>query len=55
MSSAHDLDVRFFPLAIRDTQRYELDEQVQSAVEHMTNLEHLVWTVSDHSVPRLSC
>lgn len=37
-------DVRFFPLSTRDTERYELDEQIQHSMEGMSNLQHLVWT-----------
>jgi len=40
------LDVRFYPLATIDTERYELDDRVHSALRHMVNLEQLVWTVS---------
>lgn len=39
------IDVRFYPLATIDTERYELDDRVHSALRHMVNLEHLVWTV----------
>ncbi|ORX40973.1 hypothetical protein BD324DRAFT_612737 [Kockovaella imperatae] len=38
------LDVRFFPLATRDTERYDLDEKVQKAVAAMVELESLIWT-----------
>ncbi|KAK8850569.1 hypothetical protein IAR55_004487 [Kwoniella newhampshirensis] len=40
----HKLDVRFFPLAARGSERSELDDQVQQAISHMCNLQSLVWT-----------
>ena len=40
------LDVRFFPLAARGGERYDLDGEVREAIKHMINLESLVWTVS---------
>ncbi|ORY31235.1 hypothetical protein BCR39DRAFT_527024 [Naematelia encephala] len=38
------LDVRFYPLAARDTERYALDDQVVQSLSCMEKLEHLVWT-----------
>jgi hypothetical protein len=43
-------DVRFFPLATRGRERYELDDQVEKALTSMLNLESLVWTVGHLSV-----
>ncbi|WVQ85859.1 hypothetical protein IAT38_008027 [Cryptococcus sp. DSM 104549] len=38
------LEVRFYPLAARGTDRIDLEEHVQLAVQNMVNLESLVWT-----------
>lgn len=38
-------DVRFFPLAARGGERYDLDGEVRDAIAQMTNLKSLVWTV----------
>lgn len=38
-------DVRFFPLAARGGERYDLDGEVRDAVSQMINLKGLVWTV----------
>jgi hypothetical protein len=40
------VDVRFFPLSAQGGERVELDDQVRKAMEQMSNLESLVWTVS---------
>ena len=44
-----NLDVRFFPLSARGSEREDLNEQVRKAMEQMQNLESLVWTVRPRS------
>ncbi|EIW70127.1 hypothetical protein TREMEDRAFT_68502 [Tremella mesenterica DSM 1558] len=47
------LDVRFFPLGLRNEQRHDLDEKVRMALSRMINLEYLTWTRDKSLNPEL--